>query len=88
MTEQDLDILAAKIAAKLSVIPRWMTLEQGHQVQQYWQSTFSISCKKGQIRGLEIIQKILGHSDIKTTQICAKVLNKEMISQMQKLSNG
>lgn len=37
---------------------------------------------------LEIIQKILGHSDIKSTQIYAKVLNKEMISQMQKLSNG
>lgn len=35
---------------------------------------------------LEIIQKILGHSDIKTTQIYSKVLDQTMVKEMQKLS--
>jgi len=36
---------------------------------------------------LEIIQKILGHSQISTTQIYAQVLDAKMVEEMKKLSN-
>ncbi len=35
---------------------------------------------------LEVIQKILGHADISTTQIYAKVLEESIIEEMKKLS--
>jgi len=53
MTEQDLDILAAKIASKLSVIPRWMTLGQATRYSNIGKARLVALVKKGQIRGFQ-----------------------------------
>ena len=37
--------------------------------------------------GIDVIQKILGHTDISTTQVYAKVLDNHMIEEIQKLES-
>ena len=53
MTNQDLDILAAKIAARLSVVPRWMSLAQATKYSNIGKARLIKLTKGKEVKGFQ-----------------------------------
>lgn len=66
-----------KVVANLAGIEKTIT----HHIARH---TFATVALNNDIP-LEVVQKLLGHSSVKTTQIYAKLLDKTVFEQMKKM---
>nr|WP_319493460.1 helix-turn-helix domain-containing protein [uncultured Desulfobacter sp.] len=53
MTDDELDILAAKIAVRIGVLPRWMTLKQASQYSNIGQKRLIDMVRHGELDGFQ-----------------------------------